>query len=87
MEVDLVPGDVIDIPPGHDAWVVGDEAVDFYSFKRPVRRRMRKVGLLDVWECADPTSLRLLILNLRKKVDRPVKRFNGSLSPRNREDN
>ncbi len=33
-EVDVVPGDVIDIPPGHDAWVVGDEAVDFYSFDK-----------------------------------------------------
>jgi hypothetical protein len=21
------PGDVMDIPPGHDAWVIGDEAV------------------------------------------------------------
>ena len=26
-EVELVPGDVSDIPPGHDAWVVGDEPV------------------------------------------------------------
>jgi quercetin dioxygenase-like cupin family protein len=25
-EIDLDPGDVIDIPPGHDAWVVGDES-------------------------------------------------------------
>lgn len=24
-ELDLVPDDVVDIPPGHDAWVVGDE--------------------------------------------------------------
>ena len=24
-EIDLDPGEVIDIPPGHDAWVVGDE--------------------------------------------------------------
>jgi len=23
--IELVPGDVIDIPPGHDAWVIGDE--------------------------------------------------------------
>jgi quercetin dioxygenase-like cupin family protein len=31
-EMDVVPGDVVDIPPGHDAWVVGDEAavgIDF----------------------------------------------------------
>jgi mannose-6-phosphate isomerase-like protein (cupin superfamily) len=24
-EVDVGPGDAIEIPPGHDAWVVGDE--------------------------------------------------------------
>jgi hypothetical protein len=24
-EEDVSPGDVVDIPPGHDAWVVGDE--------------------------------------------------------------
>jgi ketosteroid isomerase-like protein/mannose-6-phosphate isomerase-like protein (cupin superfamily) len=24
-EIDLGPGDVFDLPPGHDAWVVGDE--------------------------------------------------------------
>jgi hypothetical protein len=32
-EIDVVPGDVIDIPPGHDAWVVDDEAVDFYTYE------------------------------------------------------
>jgi len=25
-------GDIIDIPPGHDAWVVGDEPVEFIDF-------------------------------------------------------
>jgi len=24
-ELELGPGDVVAIPPGHDAWVVGDE--------------------------------------------------------------
>jgi uncharacterized cupin superfamily protein len=24
-KIDLAPGDVFSIPPGHDAWVVGDE--------------------------------------------------------------
>lgn len=31
-QIDLVPGAAIEIPPGHDAWVVGDEpaiVVDF----------------------------------------------------------
>ncbi len=34
-EIEAVAGDVVDIPPGHDAWVVGDEdavLVDFGSF-------------------------------------------------------
>jgi quercetin dioxygenase-like cupin family protein len=26
-EIAAGPGDVVDIPPGHDAWVVGDEPV------------------------------------------------------------
>lgn len=26
-EVELVPNDLVDIPPGHDAWVIGDEPV------------------------------------------------------------
>jgi hypothetical protein len=37
-ELDLAPGDVATVPPGHDAWVVGDEAcvfVDFGSAARP----------------------------------------------------
>lgn len=25
VEVDIGPGDVVDVPPGHDAWVVGSE--------------------------------------------------------------
>jgi mannose-6-phosphate isomerase-like protein (cupin superfamily) len=24
-EIDIGPGEAIEIPPGHDAWVVGDE--------------------------------------------------------------
>ena len=31
-EIDYGPGDVWDIPPGHDGWVVGDEAVVYYGF-------------------------------------------------------
>jgi class 3 adenylate cyclase/quercetin dioxygenase-like cupin family protein len=30
--IDLVPGDVFEVPPGHDAWVIGDEpwiSIDF----------------------------------------------------------
>ena len=31
-EVDLGPGDVVSIPPGHDAWTVGDEACVILDF-------------------------------------------------------
>jgi mannose-6-phosphate isomerase-like protein (cupin superfamily) len=40
-EIEVGPDDVFDIPPGHDAWVVGDETfetVEFagvYGFGRP----------------------------------------------------
>ncbi|RKH65882.1 cupin domain-containing protein [Corallococcus llansteffanensis] len=42
-EFDLGPGDVAFIPPGHDAWVVGDEicrAVDFTGAEDYARARM-----------------------------------------------
>ncbi len=35
-ELEIAPGDVFEIPPGHDAWVVGDEpwvSVDFESMR------------------------------------------------------
>jgi uncharacterized cupin superfamily protein len=31
-ETELVPGDAAVIPPGHDAWIVGDEACVFLDF-------------------------------------------------------
>jgi len=31
-EHDMGPGDVVVIPPGHDAWVVGDEPLVLYGF-------------------------------------------------------
>jgi len=31
-EAEITPGDVFVLPPGHDAWVVGDEAVVAYDF-------------------------------------------------------
>ena len=32
---DLTPGDVVDIPPGHDGWVVGDEQLVIYDIAGP----------------------------------------------------
>ena len=31
-EMDIEPGDIVDIPPGHNGWVVGDEEAVFYDF-------------------------------------------------------
>ncbi|MFI6316862.1 cupin domain-containing protein [Nonomuraea sp. NPDC050556] len=31
-EADVGPGDLMVVPPGHDAWVVGDEQVVAYDF-------------------------------------------------------
>ncbi len=41
-ELELSPGDVFEIPPGHDAWVVGDEpwvSVDFEAMRTFGRQR------------------------------------------------
>ena len=32
-EIDIEPGTAYNIPPGHDAWVVGDETFTGYEFK------------------------------------------------------
>jgi class 3 adenylate cyclase len=32
---DLNPGDVVDLPPGHDGWVVGDEPLVIYDMAGP----------------------------------------------------
>lgn len=31
-EAEIGPGDVVVIPPGHDAWVLGDDQCVFYDF-------------------------------------------------------
>jgi quercetin dioxygenase-like cupin family protein len=31
-EIEFGPGDVSDIPPGHDGWVIGNEPAIFYAF-------------------------------------------------------
>ncbi len=34
-EMEWGPGDMVDTPPGHDGWVVGDEPVVFLDFGDP----------------------------------------------------
>lgn len=31
-ELEIGPDEVVDIPPGHDGWVIGDRPAIFYSF-------------------------------------------------------
>jgi class 3 adenylate cyclase len=61
------PGDVFDIPPGHDAWVVGDEPVDLLDvsgnvakFGLPASDSRRVVTMLmsDIVD-STPTAVRL----------------------------
>ena len=48
-ELDIVAGDAYEIPPGHDAWVVGDTAFDAVEFAsaRELRDRPRRGGRAD----------------------------------------
>jgi hypothetical protein len=32
VEIETRAGDIVDIPPGHDAWVVGEKSVEFIDF-------------------------------------------------------
>lgn len=37
-EIDLGPGDIVDISPGHDGWVVGSKPAVFYDFGSLLKR-------------------------------------------------
>ena len=38
-ELEVGPGDVFHMPPGHDAWIVGDEPLRRARLRRPARLR------------------------------------------------
>ncbi len=63
-ELEIGPGDVFEIPPGHDAWVVGEEAwvaVDFAgmrTYARPAEHRADRVlASLLFTDIVDSTAL------------------------------
>ena len=66
-EVMFLPGDVMDIPPGHDAWVVGDEPAVLIDFAGNIgalglpREHERMVTTLLMTDIVDstPTARRL----------------------------
>jgi len=55
-QLEVGPGDIFDTPPGHDAWVVGDErcvAIDFqgiadWALRGPSRRTLTTVMFTDI---------------------------------------
>ena len=57
-QVEIGPGEIFDIPPGHDAWVVGDElcvTLDFqgiadYALRSPSERVLTTVLFTDIVE-------------------------------------
>jgi class 3 adenylate cyclase len=63
IELEIGPGDIFEIPPGHDAWVVGDEpyvSVDFEAmrdFARPQANSGRRVlGSVVMTDIVDSTA-------------------------------
>jgi class 3 adenylate cyclase len=62
-EIAFQPGDVMDIPPGHDAWVVGDEPAELLDFAGNIdalglpREHERMVTTLLMTDIVDSTSL------------------------------
>ena len=61
-EIDLGPDDVFDIPPGHDAWVVGDvpfetvEVAGIYGYGRPAPGGNAYVATILLTDIVDSTA-------------------------------
>ena len=61
-ELEIAPGEVFEIPPGHDAWVVGDEpwvGVDFEAmrtFGKQATQERRILGSIVITDIVDSTS-------------------------------
>ena len=92
-EVAFQPGDVMDIPPGHDAWVVGDEPAVLLDFAGKIealglpREHERMVTTLLMTDIVDstPTAQRLgdaawkqVLSDHNRVVRAQLLRFGGS---------
>ena len=92
-EVAFQPGDVMDIPPGHDAWVVGDEPAELIDFAGNIdllglpREHERMVTTLLMTDIVDstPTARRLgdaawkqVLSDHNRLVRTQLLRFGGS---------
>src|SRR6266545_6220909 len=94
-ELEVGPGDVFEIPPGHDAWVVGDEpwvSVDFeamraYGRAEPTggRRTLFSVLMTDIVDstqhaaAAGPERWKHLVGEHNKRAQNAIDRYRGRL--------
>jgi class 3 adenylate cyclase len=94
-EMEIGPGDVFEIPPGHDAWVVGDApwiSVDFEAMRSYGRtadeRRERVLSSLVFTDIVDSTTLaesrgparwRELVARHNERAQRVIDRNRGRL--------
>lgn len=95
LELELGPGDIFNIPPGHDAWVVGEESwvsVDFAAMRTfargsPIHQEQVLASILftDVVDSTSlaarlgPTSWQDLIAEHNQRAQRVIDRFRGRL--------
>jgi len=95
LELELGPGDIFDIPVGHDAWVVGDEAwvgVDFAAMRTFGRgsaiHEQQVLASILFTDVVDSTALaarlgatawRELIAEHNQRAQRVIDRFQGRL--------
>ena len=89
---EFVPGDVFDVPPGHDAWVVGDEPVDIldvagnsaeFALPTGLSRQVVTMLMSDIVD-STPTAARLgdarwrqTLADHNRIVRREIERFRG----------
>lgn len=94
-ELEIGPGDVFEIPPGHDAWVVGDEpwvSVDFeamraYARAEPDRGRRSLFSILftDIVDSTaqavahGPAAWRDIVSRHNQLAEREIDRYEGRL--------
>jgi class 3 adenylate cyclase len=95
VELELGPGDIFEIPPGHDAWVVGDEpyiSVDFEAMRDFARPKQvsgrRSLGSLLITDIVDSTARavemgpgrwRDLVSQHNKLAERVIEQHGGRL--------
>jgi class 3 adenylate cyclase len=94
-ELEIGPGDVFEIPPGHDAWVVGDEpwiSVDFeamraYGRAEPAsgRRTLFSILITDIVDSTaqavarGPAAWRDIVQSHNELAEREIDRHQGRL--------